>query len=266
MPHLLLLRRIAADDDGNDRLGEAARGLGEGIFLVAADLAAIEHGRRRLIVGERLQIFVRIAPDHAVAADMHDHALADAGKRQLPRQRERHRAAPHNDREPALPAKARRNGAEQSPARHEQAKSVGADEPASGGTGERRGRERIMHRRIFGRRHDGRDAGCSTFGNGVAHAFGRRIDQRDIRLLRQVADTVIERQAVHRRAAATERDAADEQRASLAHAGDLTARIAAGRADHRYTPGRGVEERQAQTIGEQLAGHAIKSPGKAWEV
>src|SRR4029077_10488482 len=53
--HLLFLRRVTADHHGVDRFWEAARGLREGIFLVAADLAAEQHRRSRLVLGQRLQ-------------------------------------------------------------------------------------------------------------------------------------------------------------------------------------------------------------------
>jgi hypothetical protein len=59
-----------------------------------------------------LQIFVRIAPNDGVAADMGDYPLANPGIRQLPRQRQRHGAAAHDHCEAAFGAETRRNGAE----------------------------------------------------------------------------------------------------------------------------------------------------------
>ena len=82
---------------------------------------------------ERGEIFVRIAPGHRVAADVHDQALADAGERQLPRHRERERAAAGDDREPPGRAEARRYRAEQAAPRHVHAERVGADQPSPRG-------------------------------------------------------------------------------------------------------------------------------------
>src|SRR5262245_65477307 len=104
MAHALLDGRVAADDHGDHRFGKAAHRLGQRIFLVAADLAAIEHRRARWIGCERCEVFVWIAPGHGVATDVHDQALADAGERQLSRHRKRERAAAGADREP--PARA----------------------------------------------------------------------------------------------------------------------------------------------------------------
>jgi len=52
--HLFLDGRVTPDHHGEHRFGKAARGFGEGIFLVAADFAAVENGRRRLVVGQCL--------------------------------------------------------------------------------------------------------------------------------------------------------------------------------------------------------------------
>src|SRR6202034_4091168 len=101
--------------------------------LVTADLAAEQHRCGRRVVGERLQIFVRIASDDAVAADVSDDALVDASERQLPRQGKRDRAAAHDDGEAPCFAKTRRDGAKEPAARtatrYENAERVWSDEP-----------------------------------------------------------------------------------------------------------------------------------------
>ena len=105
-----------------------------------------------------------------------------------------------------------------------------------------------MHRHIFGHRHDGLDARLRAFGDRIAHAFGRRVDQGDVRLLREFGNAIVERQAVHVGAAAAQRDAADKRRAGLDHAGDLIARITPGGAHHRDAPWLVGKERQAQLV------------------
>src|SRR5271170_3937381 len=93
--------------------------------------------------------------------------------------------------------------------------------------------------------------------DGIADAFRRCVDQRDVRLLGHVGDAVVERQAVHDGAAAAERHSAQQRRAGLDHAGDLATRVAAGWPDHRHPPWLGIEERQPQR-----AGHGLSSEGK----
>ena len=180
------------------------------------------------------------------------------GQRQLPRHCQRQRAAADDQRQTPRLAEARRDRAEQPPARHKYAERVRSDKPASRLAGERRRRQCVVHRHIFGHRHDRRDARLRAFGNRITHAFGRRVDQGDIRPLRKVGDAVVERQAVHRRAAAAERDAADERRAGLDHAGNLVARVAAGRRNDGNAPWLRGEKRQAR-----WTRHAISSGGDA---
>ena len=62
---------------------------------------------------------------------------------------------------------------------------------------------------------------------------------------RQIGDPVVKRQAVHRFAAAAERDAGDDRRACADQSGNLVAGVSAGRIDHHHAPGLGVEKRQA---------------------
>jgi len=64
-------------------------------------------------------------------------------------------------------AKARRDGAEQPAARHINAERVRPDQPASRCAGNVCRRERIVHRHIFGHRHDGFDARLRAFGDRV---------------------------------------------------------------------------------------------------
>ena len=214
--------------------------------------APLPSPRRR----QRLQIFMRIAADDAVAADMRDNALADAGKRQLPRQSQRHRAAAHNHaRDAPCLAKARRDRAEQSAPRHENAERVRTDEPASCRAGACGGGQRVVHRHIFGRRHDGRDSAPARTRRW------RRARLRPAYRSARCSAVPADRRSGHRAAnrpspaAAPKRDAADKRRAGCDHAGDLVARIASGRADHGDPPRLGIKERQAQ-----LARTCDKSP------
>jgi hypothetical protein len=136
---------------------------------------------------------MRIAPNDRIAANMGDNSLANSRIRQLPRQGERHGAATRNHREAAFGAEARRYGAEQSASRHKDAERVRTNEPAAGGAGQRRRRERIVHRHILSHSHDGGYARTGAFGNRLAHALRRRVDQRDRRRLGKIADAIIKR-------------------------------------------------------------------------
>ena len=245
MAHALFRRRVTADHHGDHRLAEAAHRLGQGVLLVAADLAAIEHGIGAIVMGERFEVLVRISSDHRVAADMGDQALADAGRRQLPRHRQRQRSAARDQREPAGLAEARRDRAEQAAARHVHAKRVRAQEPASARPHARHHRQRIVHRNVLGHGHDGADAPGGAFVHGVAKPLWRRVDERHIGVL-HVGDAIEERKSLHGLAAAAERDAAHDLRAGGDQARDLTAGVTPGRVDHRDAPRLGVEKWQAR--------------------
>jgi hypothetical protein len=82
------------------------------------------------------------------------------------------------------------------------AERVRADKPTACRPGKRRGRERIVDPHVFRDRQNRRDACASTFGNRVADALRRRVDEGDRRQLGKIGDAIIERHAIEARAVA----------------------------------------------------------------
>ena len=219
--HALARRRLAAGDEGRDRLVrhvlfDPFRSV---FFGRAADLADHEDGERVGVVLERFERVDEVRALDRVAADADGRRLADAGRCELERRLVRQRAGAADDADMSFPVDIARDDAELRLVRREDARAVRADEARFLAFHVAAHADHVLHGDVLRDADDEVELRVDRFEDGVRCEFRRDEDDGSIRArrLHGVAHRVEDVDAARDLAGLARRDAADDFRAVINH-------------------------------------------------
>src|SRR5712671_6472935 len=228
-------RRGLAADEADDRLGDVGLDEGGRLFLRGPADLADHHDRGGVgIALEELEHVDEVRPVDRVAPDAHAGRLAEPAPGELVDHLVGERAAARDHTHAADLVDVARHDPDLGLARRDQARAVGADEPARGAREEGLHPHHVRHRHPLGDAHDERHPRVGRLHDGVGGGGGRDEDQRAVgagglgRLLHRVPD----REALVGGAALAGRDPAHHLGAVLLAARGVEGALLAGDALH----------------------------------
>src|SRR5713226_1052530 len=235
--HAAAGRRGLAADETDNRFGDVSLDEGGGLFLGGAADLADHHDRGRVRIGlEELQHVDEVGAVHRIAADAHARGLAAPALGELVHHLVGERAAAGDDTHVAFLVDVARHDPDLGLAGRDEARAVGADEPALGAAEEGLHAHHVRDRHALGNTDDERHPRVRRLHDRVGGGGRRHEDQGTVRAggrhrgLHRVPD----REALVSRPAFARRHPAHDLGAVLLAAGGVEGAFLAGDALHQH--------------------------------